>query len=128
MGTIEPDKFKGKKILVVEDDVISTEFLKEVLTTLHMSILNTSSGEEAVKICSADASIDLVLMDIRLVGMDGYEATKKIKNIRPELPVIAQTAYALQGDREKAILAGCDDYIPKPIRISSLMEIFRRIL
>ncbi len=127
MGNINPDKFRGKKILIVEDDPVSTEFLKEVLTALNMHTKITASGEDAVRICSDDEGIDLVLMDIRLTGIDGYEATSKIKSHLPNLPIIAQTAYALQGDREKAINAGCDDYIAKPIRIANLMEIFDRI-
>lgn len=127
MGKLEPETYRGKKILVVEDDPVSTEFLKEVLTALNMEMTSTISGEEAIKICSDDASIDLVLMDIRLAGMDGYQATKEIKSINPRLPVIAQTAYALQGDREKALNAGCDEYISKPIRISVLMEMFNKI-
>jgi two-component system cell cycle response regulator DivK len=117
MGQIDTQIFKGKKILVVEDDPVSTEFLREVLTALHILMVNTPSGEEAVEISLKDPSIDLVLMDIRLLGMDGYEATRLIKESRPGLPVIAQTAYALQGDREKALDAGCDAYLPKPIRI-----------
>ncbi len=127
MGKINHEKFKGKKILIVEDDPVSTEFLKEVLTSLNMEMTNTASGEEAVRICHDDHTIDLVLMDIQLAGIDGYEATRNIKSIHPALPVVAQTAYALQGDREKAIKAGCDEYIAKPIRISHLLEIFDRV-
>ncbi|HYW94976.1 MAG TPA: response regulator [Bacteroidales bacterium] len=127
MGNIEPEKFHGKKILVVEDDPVSTEFLKEVLTALKMKMLHSSSGEEAVRLCADDHSIDMVLMDIRLTGIDGYQATREIKSSNPRLPVVAQTAYALQGDKEKAIEAGCDAYISKPIRISKLMEIFNNI-
>ncbi len=127
MGNIITEKFKGKKILIVEDDPISTEFLKEVLMALSMKMTNTTSGEDAIRICTSDPDIDLVLMDIRLIGMDGYEATKGIKSVNPGLPVVAQTAFALQGDKDKAMEAGCDDYITKPIRISRLMEIFDHI-
>ncbi len=127
MAKIDHEKFHGKKVLVVEDDPISTEFLKEVLLALNVEMISTISGEQAISLCSGDASIDLVLMDIRLAGIDGYETTRAIKALNPGLPVVAQTAYALQGDREKALRAGCDDYISKPIRISRLMEILDRI-
>ena len=67
-------------------------------------------------------NIDLVLMDINMPVMNGYDSTKQIKKIRPKLPVIAQTAYAIAGDMEKSLSAGCDDYITKPINKKQLME------
>ncbi len=75
---------------------------------------------EALALFEAHEDIDLVLMDIKMPGLNGYEVTKQIKKIRPDLPVIAQTAYALEGDREKSIEAGCDEYIKKPIKKEAL--------
>jgi CheY-like chemotaxis protein len=76
----------------------------------------------------SNPEISLVLMDIKMPVMNGYLATKKIKKLRPDLPVIAQTAYALVGDREKAIQAGCDDYISKPILEEKLIEMLKKYL
>ena len=81
--------------------------------------LNTiwaKNGEESIKLCKENTNIDLVLMDIHMPIMNGYEATKEIKKFRPNLPIIAQTAYAIIGDRQKSLDAGCDDYISKPIK------------
>ncbi len=116
--------FSNKTILVVEDDDASYEFLKIVLNNLEINnIAWAKNGKEAIKHCKENAAIDLVLMDINLPVMSGYEATKEIKTFRPSLPIIAQTAYALAGDREKSIEVGCDDYIPKPIKKENLLEI-----
>ncbi len=113
----------GKKILVVEDDQISSEYLKEILESYKVELIFVNTGEDAIVEVKKDPAIDLVLMDIRLPGQNGYLTTEEIKAIREELPVIAQTAYALEGDREKAIEAGCNDYISKPIKASALLEL-----
>jgi CheY-like chemotaxis protein len=83
---------------------------------------------EAVEICKKKPDINLVLMDVKMPVMDGYEATKLIKEINPELPVIAVTAYGLSGDKEKALAAGCDDYIAKPFEPDDLIEKLRKYL
>ena len=113
----------GKKILVVEDDQISSEYLKEILESYKVELIFVNTGEDAIAEVKKDPAIDLVLMDIRLPGQNGYLTTEEIKAIREDLPVIAQTAYALEGDREKAIEAGCNDYISKPIKASALLEL-----
>jgi len=116
----------GKNILVVEDDQISSEYLNEILDGYSVKLIFANNGEDAIEIVKEDKSIDLVLMDIRLPGQNGYVTTKSIKSIRKDLPVIAQTAYALEGDREKSIDAGCDDYISKPIKASLLLELISK--
>jgi PAS domain S-box-containing protein len=110
-----------KTILVVEDDKQSYHFLRELLKRTGANIKRAANGFEAIETCRNDLSIDLVLMDIQMPKMNGYDATREIKKIRKELPVIAQTAYAMAGDREKSIQAGCDDYITKPLNIESLL-------
>ena len=110
-----------KTILVVEDDKQSFNFLKELLKRTGANIKRASNGIEAVEICRHDKNLDIVLMDIQMPKMNGYDATREIKKIRKNLPVIAQTAYAMAGDREKSIQAGCDDYITKPLNIESLL-------
>jgi signal transduction histidine kinase/ActR/RegA family two-component response regulator len=115
------------KILIVEDVEENFEFLKEILQNPKTEIFHAHDGEEAVLSVKENA-IDLVLMDIKLPVKDGYTATKEIKNIKPELPVIAQTAYAMESDKVKALEAGFDDYISKPIEISKLFEVINKHL
>ncbi|MBE9481069.1 MAG: response regulator [Bacteroidetes bacterium] len=99
-----------------------------LLHSLEIKTIWTEGGIEAVKICSDNPDIDLVLMDIKMPDMNGYEATKRIKKFRPELPIIAQTAYALYGDDIKAAEAGCDEYITKPVMKKELFELISKYL
>lgn len=115
-------KWPGKTILIVEDSALSYELLTKFLKDAKVSFLQASDGEEAVKICKENAHIDLVLMDIQLPIMDGLEATAHIKQIRPVLPIIAQTANAMEEDKPNIINAGCDDYISKPINRIELLQ------
>jgi len=104
-----------RTILVVEDDETNFEYMERLLAKADAIVLRASNGQEAVERCTSGSHIDLVLMDINMPMMNGLEATRLIKNASPEMPIIAVTAYALSGDRESCISAGCDDYIPKPI-------------
>ncbi len=113
-----------KKItmLIVEDEDVVSEYLSLVLNDLSDSLLYSSNGFEAVEICRNNRNIDLVLMDLKMPIMGGYEATRKIRSFNKDVIIIAQTAYALKGDREKAIEVGCNDYISKPINKDELIE------
>ena len=117
---------EGKKILVVEDDIYVIKYLELALKPLNLKIVVTNNGEEAVNYVKNDPEITIVLMDLRMPVMGGLEATRLIKQLRPELPVIAQTAFALAGDKEKALEAGCDDYISKPLNRTQLIEIVKK--
>ncbi len=86
-------------------------------------ILVAQTGEEAVEACRLHPDIDLILMDIQLPVMNGYEATRQIREFNTEVVIIAQTAFALIGDKEKALDAGCDDYISKPINADELLKL-----
>lgn len=119
-------EISGLKILVVEDDESSEMFLFTVLNKYCKEIINARNGFESIEICRNNPDIDLVLMDIRMPEMDGYEATRQIREFNKECVIIAQTAFALSGDREKAIDAGCNDYIPKPIDIKLLKALIRK--
>ncbi len=110
------------KILMVEDDETSRMVLEIMLKPLSSAFFQAISGHEAVDICRNNPDLDLVLMDINLPGMDGYEATRQIREFNKNVVIIAQTAYALNGDREKAISAGCSDYITKPISKATLLK------
>ncbi len=111
----------GKNILVVEDDKNTFPLIEEIINPTNAKILWAKNGQEAVKICQNN-NIDLVLMDIRLPVMDGYEATRKIKAINKTLPVIAQTANAMSEQKTKALEAGCDDYIAKPYTEKEILQ------
>lgn len=121
-------KIKNKTILIVEDDQVSAEYLYEFLKTMDTRLLFASTGEDSVKTIRDNTDIDLVLMDIRLPGMNGYDATREIKSINKNIPIIAQTAFALSGDKEKALAAGCDDYITKPIKPAELIEKLNKLI
>ncbi len=118
----------GAGILVAEDDPASYTFLKEVLQPTGAEIYHAHDGEEAVNLFRKHRNIDLVIMDIQLPEMDGFEATRIIKSIRGNIPVIAQTAFAMLGDREKMTQAGFDDYMAKPIDIPRLLGTVHRWL
>jgi PAS domain S-box-containing protein len=118
----------GAKILVAEDDDINFFYLKEMLSVYPVEVLRASNGHKAIELVMENPSIDIVLMDIKMPGMDGHEATREVKKIRRDLPVIAQTAYAFSSDREKAYAAGCDDYISKPINRLKLVSLLVKYL
>lgn len=114
------------KILIVEDDQTSEIIISRAVRSISKEILNVRNGQDAVEICRNTADIDLVLMDIQLPFMDGYEATKQIRQFNKSVIIIAQTAYALIGDKEKSIYAGCNDYISKPINKDLLLMLIKK--
>jgi signal transduction histidine kinase len=112
-----------KPILVVEDDKVSFMLIKELLRPLNIEIHHVTDGRDAINFVKMNPEVGLILMDIKLPFMDGYEATKAVRQINSKIPIIAQTAYAMLGDREKAIAAGCVDYIDKPLDSQRLLEL-----
>ncbi|GEM_PF-902929 len=110
-------------VLVVEDDIDSFHLIEGILAPMCLSIQHAINGPEAIDFIKKNPQTPLILMDIKLPFMDGYEATIAIKNINPDIRIIAQTAYAITGDREKAIAAGCDDYVTKPLNPKKLREL-----
>ena len=120
--------FSGKTILIAEDEFSSFEFLRIFFTKMNIRVLWAKNGIEAINFCETDPSINLVLMDIKMPLMNGYDSTIKIKKLRPGLPVIAQTAQAMITDKEEALKAGCDDYISKPIQIRQLKDLLIKYL
>jgi CheY-like chemotaxis protein len=119
---MENDVLKGKKILIVEDDFSSKLYLNKILEKANVIILNAVDGQEAVDVAFNNPDIDVILMDIQLPIMDGYEAMQKIKEFRKNVIIIAQTAYGLLGDKEKILNSGFNDYIIKPILTQNLIE------
>jgi len=125
-GLAEEKQSKKLNILVAEDDETSEMFISIAVKTYGNEFFKAKTGAEAVALCRKNNAINLVLMDIRMPGMDGYEATRQIRQFNKEVVIIAQTAYGLTGDREKAIEAGCNDYISKPISVTSLRELIHK--
>ncbi len=124
MSKVKPDV----KLLVAEDDDVNFFFIKEMLADYPINIIRAIDGQEAVDIVADSTDIDMVLMDIKMPRLDGYEATQQIKKIRSNLPVIVQTAYAFSTDKERARQAGCDDYISKPIDRLRFIELLAKHL
>ena len=114
------------KILIAEDDEVSTLLLEVELETYSKEILKVLSGIAAVEICRDNPNIDLILMDIKMPEMGGYEATRQIRTFNKDVIIIAQTAYALAGDLEKALKAGCNDYITKPVNKAVLQLLIQK--
>lgn len=111
------------KILIVEDDENSFILCKVIFTKHNIEIIRAIDGEQAIKAVKDNKDISLVIMDIKLPVMNGYEAAKIIKDYDPSIPIIAVTAFAFPEDKEKALNAGCDYYLSKPIETEELMEI-----
>jgi len=101
-------------LLIAEDEDSNFMMLEELLSDLNSNIIRAINGLEAVEICKINKQIDLVLMDIKMPVMDGYDATRQIRSFMPTLPIIAQTAYTTNADRNKALACGCNDFISKP--------------
>ncbi|ALO14548.1 Aerobic respiration control sensor protein ArcB [Salinivirga cyanobacteriivorans] len=116
---------KHTKILLVEDDEGSIKFMRTILEDKGADLTICQKGQDAIEKIAQGAHFDIILMDIRLPDMSGLEVTKTIKPL-VNIPIIAQTAYALNEDRDKALQAGCDDYIPKPIDIEKLIQLIKK--
>jgi PAS domain S-box-containing protein len=120
--------FKNLEVLVAEDDEVSRFHMKLLLESKAKKIHYAQTGDEAVNVYQNNREINLILMDIKMPVMDGHEATKKIRTFDTKVPIIAQTAYALQGDQEKALDAGCDDYVTKPVNADELIAKIGKLL
>ncbi len=115
-------------VLLVEDDEYNYLLVKEMLSRTSLIMQRVTTGEEAVDICRKERNVRLVLMDIKLPGMDGFEATRMIRKMRNDLPIVALTAYAMPEDEEKAHLAGCSDYLSKPLDRGQLFRVLQKYL
>ena len=113
--------WKGKKILVVEDEDFVIKFINKCITPTGAELVFVKNGLAAVKSFREQSGISLILMDIKLPELNGFEAVKRIRQINTKIPIIAETAYAMIEDRNKCIEAGCNDYIAKPLDPELLM-------
>ena len=119
---------RNPNILIAEDVESNFLYLKAVLSKLNANVFWAKNGLEVLEICEKEENLDLVLMDLQMPEMNGYEATQILKKKYPNLPVVAQTAFAMSDDREKALNAGCDDYLAKPIKSKDLLTITEKYL
>ncbi len=119
--------WENKVVVIAEDEQINYLFLKAVLKSTKATIIWTKTGRETIDICNSE-KIDIILMDIKMPDLNGLEATIEIKKVFPNLPIIAQTAYALEEDEEASMNAGCNDYISKPIRPEHLLMLMSKYL
>lgn len=116
------------KLLIIEDDPFNIAFIKEALKAECFETVYMTSGKKGIKRFKRDFDFDLVLLDIRLPDMSGYEVLRQIRKLDEDIPVIAQTAYARVEDKAKCLKSGCSDYIAKPIHEKKLVEILNRNL
>jgi CheY-like chemotaxis protein len=121
------DILKGIKVLIVDDDIRNLFALTTALERFKINVLNAESGQEAISIIQNNKDIDIVLMDIMMPEMDGYETMKQIRKDKKNdnIIIIAVTAKAMKGDRQKCIESGASDYITKPINIEQLLTLIR---
>jgi CheY-like chemotaxis protein len=124
--SIKPNSLKGYVVLIAEDEETNYVFLSEMLSIYGPTLIHAENGLEAVEAVIKNQSINLILMDLKMPVMDGFEAAKEIKRIRPQLPIIAQTAFAAVADKESVMKKGFDDYISKPIKPEALLKIIDR--
>ena len=124
-GQFDPETSK-LKVLIAEDDEGSAMLIELTVKIFCKEIITVATGVEAVEVCRNNPDIDLVLMDIKMPEMDGYEATRLIRKFNTNIVIIAQTAFALVGEQEMAIAAGCNDYISKPILKDELLNLIKK--
>ena len=120
--------WEGKVLLVAEDEDFNYIFLEEVLTDTNARLIRARDGEEAIRLFEANPEINLVLMDMQMPIMNGYDATRRIKKLNQQIPIIAQTAYHYGEAYEEIMAAGCDDFVTKPIDITGLKDVIARFL
>jgi CheY-like chemotaxis protein len=124
----QPGVLKSKSILVAEDDNTNFFLLKEYLQLSEAFIIWAQNGLQAYEKCKENKNIDIVLMDIQMPVLNGFDSMKKIKAEWQEIPIVALTAYAMSGDREKGLEAGFDEYLSKPVSRKILMETILRYI
>ena len=120
--------FKNKIIIVAEDEDMNYILIKKILEQTNATIIRAVDGEDLLKKIEGKDNIDLILMDMSMPKMDGFEATEKIRNAGIQIPIIAQTALSESHEKEKVIDVGCNDFIEKPILKDKLFELIAKYL
>jgi CheY-like chemotaxis protein len=120
--------FGSRTILVAEDDETNYNYIRAALKSTGVTLIHAWNGEEAIALYQQNPQIELVIMDIRMPLLNGFEATVRLKEIQPQLPILAMTAYAYEDEKQKALQAGCSDYLAKPVSLNILLETLRKYL
>jgi len=126
--TVDTLAWKEKKLLVVEDNLMNYQLIEEILRKTGIQIILATRADEAIQIIHNRPEIHLVLMDIQMPDASGYDATAAIRKIRPDIPIIAQSAYAMTEEKQKALNYGCNAYLVKPIRPADLLSTLNKYL
>jgi CheY-like chemotaxis protein len=120
--------FLGKTILIVEDEAVNQYFFEKSLKKTRANLFFVKNGSDALSMFKENSEIDLVLMDVRLPGIDGIDTMAQIKQINPEIPIIIQTASVLPSIYESAFENGCNEFVTKPINMDTLLIILKKYL
>ena len=119
--------FKGKSVLVVEDTLMSFKLMKALLSRVNVEVSHAPDGKKAIDMCSGDQHFDLVIMDLQMPEVNGLEATRAIKDMRPDLPVIAATANTFEDEEQACRRAGCSAYLTKPLQFKKLFLLMEEL-
>ncbi len=122
------ESLSKKVILIAEDETNNFLLVREYLSESVFTIIRVENGLDAVNICKNRRDIDIILMDIKMPVMDGIEATRQIKIMKPEIPVIAVTAYAYDTDKKRLLESGFDEYLPKPLKRDSFLKMINQFV
>ncbi len=114
--------------MVAEDEELNFKLLNHFLTPLNITVIHAKNGLEAVEICKSGKKVDLIFMDLKMPVMNGFDATRQIKEFLPALPIIAQTAYSTEADKEKTFACGCSDFISKPFTQDEILTLIKKQL
>lgn len=128
IGNIYDFNWSSKTFLIGEDELINYRLLEVMLLKTKAKLLHGNNGQETLNLFKNNPNIDLILMDIKMPEMDGSEVTKEIRKFNTEVPIIAQTAYALEEEKVKSLEAGCNAYITKPINKKDLLNLINSFL
>jgi CheY-like chemotaxis protein len=120
--------WQGKTILIVEDDISNMDLFYEILKRTNITIIKAYNGEQAIEYVKEKPEIDLILMDIKMPVLNGYKALETIKILKPNIKIIAQTAFALIDDREMILSRGFDEYVAKPVEKNKLLLLISQYL
>lgn len=121
-------KLTGIKILVAEDEDTGFRVIERILNEYGINSIRATNGKEAVELVDSNPNIDIILMDIKMPVMNGIEAARMIKSKRPDLPIIANSAFAMPGDKQVFKDAGCEEFISKPIDAEQLISLIRKLV